>query len=105
MDKVIVLDFGSQYTQLIARKIRELGIFSEILPFSVPLSRLKRENPGAIILSGGPQSVYGEEAVLASREIIEMGIPILGICYGLQLMAYLLGGKVVPSETLSLSRN
>lgn len=98
MDKVIVLDFGSQYTQLIARKIRELGIFSEILPFSVSFSRLKRENPGAIILSGGPQSVYGEEAVLASREIFEMGIPILGICYGLQLMAYLLGGKVVPSE-------
>jgi len=98
MDKVIVLDFGSQYTQLIARKIRELGVFSEILPFSVSTSRLKRENPAAIILSGGPQSVDEEEAPLAPREIFEMGIPVLGICYGLQLMAYILGGKVVPSK-------
>jgi GMP synthase (glutamine-hydrolysing) len=98
MKKVIVLDFGSQYTQLIARKIRELGVFSEIFPFSVPLSRIKRENPAALILSGGPQSVYGEEAPLASRKIFEMGIPVLGICYGLQLMAYLLGGKVASSK-------
>ena len=98
MKKVIVLDFGSQYTQLIARKVRELGVFSEIFPFSVPLSRIKRENPAALILSGGPQSVYGEEAPLASREIFEMGIPVLGICYGLQLMAYLLGGKVASSK-------
>ena len=98
MKKVIVLDFGSQYTQLIARKVRELGVFSEIFPFSVPLSRIKRENPAALILSGGPQSVYGEEAPLASGEIFEMGIPVLGICYGLQLMAYLLGGKVASSK-------
>ena len=98
MKKVIILDFGSQYTQLIARKVRELGVFSEILPFSVPLSRIKRGNPAALILSGGPQSVYGEEAPLASREIFEMGIPVLGICYGLQLMAYLLGGKVASSK-------
>lgn len=97
MNKVLVLDFGSQYTQLIARKIRELGIYSEILPFNVPLSRIKREKPGSIILSGGPQSVYGEEAPLISKEIFEIGVPILGICYGLQLMAYLLGGKVVSS--------
>ena len=98
MDKVFVLDFGSQYTQLIARKIRELGVFSEIFPFSISPSRLRKENPSAIILSGGPQSVYGEEVPLAPREIFEMGIPILGICYGLQLMAYLLGGKVTPSK-------
>ena len=98
MKKAIFLDFGSQYTQLIARKIRELGVFSEIFPFSVPLSRIKRENPAALILSGGPQSVYGEEAPLASRKIFEMGIPVLGICYGLQLMAYLLGGKVASSK-------
>ena len=98
MKKVIVLDFGSQYTQLIARKVRELGIFSEIFPFSVRPSRIKRENPAALILSGGPQSVYGAEAHLASREIFEMGIPVLGICYGLQLMAYLLGGKVASSK-------
>jgi GMP synthase (glutamine-hydrolysing) len=98
MNKVIVLDFGSQYTQLIARKIRELGVFSEIFPFSIRLSRLKKEKPDAIVLSGGPQSVYGKNAPLISREIFEMGIPVLGICYGLQLMAYLLKGKVVPSQ-------
>ncbi len=98
MKKVIVLDFGSQYTQLITRKVRELGVFSEIFPFSTPPSRIKGENPAALILSGGPQSVYGEEAPLVSREIFEMGIPILGICYGLQLMAYLLGGKVASSK-------
>lgn len=98
MKKVIILDFGSQYTQLIARKVRELGVFSEIFPFGIPPSRIKGENPAALILSGGPQSVYGEEAPLASREIFEMGIPVLGICYGLQLMAYLLGGKVASSK-------
>jgi GMP synthase (glutamine-hydrolysing) len=98
MKKVIVLDFGSQYTQLITRKVRELGVFSEVFPFSIPLSRIKGENPAALILSGGPQSVYGEEAPLVSREIFEMGIPVLGICYGFQLMAYLLGGKVASSK-------
>ncbi len=98
MNKVVVLDFGSQYTQLIARKIRELGIFSEIYPYSMSLSRLKREKPAAFILSGGPQSVYDKEAHLVSKELFEMGIPVLGICYGLQLMAYLLHGKVTPSQ-------
>jgi GMP synthase (glutamine-hydrolysing) len=98
MNKVVVLDFGSQYTQLIARKIRELGVFSEILPFNVSLPRLKKEKPAALILSGGPQSVYGREAPRASKEIFEMGIPVLGVCYGLQLMAYHLGGKVSPSK-------
>ena len=80
MNKVIILDFGSQYTQLIARKIREFGVFSEIFPFSIRLSRLKREKPAAIVLSGGPQSVYGKNAPQISREIFEMGIPVLGIC-------------------------
>ena len=98
MNKVVVLDFGSQYTQLITRKIRELGIFSEIFPYNTSLSRLKREKPDAIILSGGPQSVYGEDAHSVSKELFKMGIPVLGICYGLQLMAYLLGGKVIPSQ-------
>jgi GMP synthase (glutamine-hydrolysing) len=96
MKKVLVLDFGSQYTQLIARKIRELGVFSEIFSFSVAPSRIKKEDSAALILSGGPQSVYEEEAPLVSREIFAMGIPVLGICYGMQLMAYLLGGKVAP---------
>lgn len=97
MNKVLVLDFGSQYTQLIARKIRELGIFSEIVPFDFSLSQIKKETPGAIVLSGGPQSVYEERAPLFSQDIFKLGIPVLGICYGLQLMAHLLGGKVTPS--------
>lgn len=98
MDKVFVLDFGSQYTQLIARKIRELGVYSEISPFNLPLSRIKTENPGAIILSGGPQSVYTPESPMVTEEIFQLGIPILGICYGLQIMAHVLGGKVKPSK-------
>jgi GMP synthase (glutamine-hydrolysing) len=98
MIKVVVLDFGSQYTQLIARKIRELGVFPEIFPFNTAPARIEKEAPGAVILSGGPQSVYEKEAPLPSPEIFKMGIPVLGICYGLQLMAHLLGGKVVPSK-------
>lgn len=98
MDKVLVLDFGSQYTQLIARKIRELGVYSEIFPFDLPLSKIEAENPSAIILSGGPQSVYTEESPTIARDIFRLGIPILGICYGLQIMAYVLGGKVRSSR-------
>ena len=98
MDKVFVLDFGSQYTQLIARKIRELGVYSEIFPFNLPVSRIRKENPGAIILSGGPQSVYAPESPTVSEEIFHLGIPILGICYGLQIMAHVLGGKVKASK-------
>ncbi|MGB8951861.1 MAG: glutamine-hydrolyzing GMP synthase [Candidatus Aminicenantales bacterium] len=97
MEKVLVLDFGSQYTQLITRKIRELGVYSEIFPFHTPVSRLKKEKPLALILSGGPQSVYEKSAPLPSPEIFRMEVPVLGICYGLQLMAYLLGGRVVKS--------
>lgn len=98
MKKVAVLDFGSQYTQLIARKVRELGVYSEIFPFNASLSKLRKEAPSALILSGGPQSVYQQGAPVVSKEIFELGIPLLGICYGLQLMAYLLGGKVAPSK-------
>ncbi len=97
MKTVLVLDFGSQYTQLIARKIRELGVFSEIVPYDVSLARIRKESPGAIVLSGGPQSVYEAGAPHISRDIFKLGIPVLGICYGLQLMAFLLGGKVTPS--------
>jgi len=97
MNKVLVLDFGSQYTQLIARKIRELGVFSEIAPYDISFSRVKKDAPKAIVLSGGPQSVYEEEAPRITPEIFHLDIPVLGICYGLQLMAYLLGGKVAPS--------
>jgi len=98
MNKVAILDFGSQYTQLIARKIRELGVFSEIFPFDLPPFKIKKENPDALVISGGPQSVYQEGAPLPSGDIFKIGIPVLGICYGLQLMAHLLGGKVVPTK-------
>ncbi len=98
MNKVIVLDFGSQYTQLIARKIRELGIYSEILPYSTPVEDLEKENVQALVLSGGPQSVYEPGAPLLSPRIFELGVPVLGICYGLQLMTHLLGGRVAPSS-------
>lgn len=97
MSKVLVLDFGSQYTQLIARKVRELGVYSEIFPFDAPLARIKKEAPDALILSGGPQSVYEKNAPLVPAEIFSLGVPVLGICYGLQLMAHLLGGRVQPS--------
>jgi len=98
MQKVVVLDFGSQYTQLIARKIRELGVYSEIWPFNTPLAKIKAMRPSAIVLSGGPQSVYEKNAPLPSPAVFDLGVPMLGICYGLQIMAYQLGGKVVPSK-------
>ena len=91
---VLVLDFGSQYTQLIARRIRENRVFSVVHPFDYPVEKIRALAPAAIILSGGPQSVYAETAPICSREVFELGVPILGICYGMQLTAYLLGGKV-----------
>jgi GMP synthase (glutamine-hydrolysing) len=97
MQKVLILDFGSQYTQLIARKVRELGVYSEIVPFDTTIARIRAAKPGALILSGGPRSVYEKGAPLAPREIFGLGVPVLGICYGLQLTAHLLGGRVVPS--------
>jgi len=97
VNKALILDFGSQYTQLIARKVRELGVYSEISPFDTSVSRIKKESPQALILSGGPRSVYEKGAPLASAAILRLGIPVLGICYGVQFMAHQLGGKVVPS--------
>jgi GMP synthase (glutamine-hydrolysing) len=93
-EKILVLDFGSQYTQLIARRVRENKVYSEILPFNVTLNRIKAFAPKGIILSGGPSSVYDKKAPLPDRKIFELGTPILGICYGMQLMAHCLGGKV-----------
>lgn len=98
MDKIIVLDFGSQYNQLIARRVRELGVYSEILPYNAPLDRLNQEDVLGIILSGGPNSVYDEEAPHIEKALYEIGKPILGICYGMQITQYLFGGKVTPSN-------
>ncbi|GBC82620.1 GMP synthase [glutamine-hydrolyzing] [bacterium HR10] len=95
---VLVLDFGSQYTQLISRRVRELGVYSEIVPFHLPLERIRERRPRALILSGGPRSVYEEGAPRCDPALWDLGIPVLGICYGVQLMAHVLGGRVVPSE-------
>ena len=89
-----VLDFGSQYTQLIARRIREQNVYSEILPHTITADELKLKNVPAIILSGGPSSVYDKNAPQIDSSILNMGIPILGICYGLQLLITKNGGNV-----------
>ncbi len=96
-ETVIVLDFGGQYNQLIARRVRECNVYCEVHPYNLSLDTIKEMEPKGIIFTGGPNSVYGEDAVLCSKEIFELGIPILGICYGSQLMAHLLGGKVTTA--------
>ncbi len=97
-DKILILDFGSQYTQLIARRVRECQIYSEIHPYHIPLEKVRSLSPKGMIFSGGPASVYEKNAPLCDPALLRMGIPILGICYGMQLMGYLLGGKVTRSE-------
>ena len=97
-DKIIVLDFGSQYNQLITRRIRDFGIYSELLSHKITAAEIKQINPKGIIFSGGPNSVYDEGAFTVDPEIYKLGIPILGICYGMQLMAQNLGGKVESAE-------
>lgn len=96
-ETVLVLDFGSQYTQLIARRVRELGVYSEIKPFNEPIERIKETQPRAIILSGGPASVWDKGSPSLDPGVFNLGFPILGICYGMQLIAHLLGGKVERS--------
>jgi len=92
--KILILDFGSQYTMLIARRVRELKVYCEIHPYHMPVEEIRQFAPSGIILSGGPASVYEEGAPRIPREVLEMGIPVLGICYGMQLIAHLLGGTV-----------
>lgn len=97
-ETILVLDFGSQYTQLIARRIRELGVYSEIKPYNTPIDEIKITEPKALILSGGPASVWDDDAPTVDRGVFELGLPILGICYGMQLTAQLLGGIVERSR-------
>jgi GMP synthase (glutamine-hydrolysing) len=97
-EKIIVLDFGSQYSQLIARRIRECHVFSKILPWNAPAAVIKAENAQGIIFSGGPASVYAAGSPKCDPEILKLGIPILGICYGLQLIIHTLGGEVSPGS-------
>lgn len=100
---VIVLDFGGQYNQLIARRVRECNVYCEILPYTVDIKKVKELSPKGIIFTGGPNSVYDEKSPHYSNEIFKLGIPILGICYGCQLMAYSLGGVVTPAKDNSSS--
>ena len=103
-DRILILDFGSQVTQLIARRVRENNVYSEILPFDLSIRDIKKFNPKGIILSGGPSSTIDKGSPRISAEIFELGIPILGICYGQQLMCDLLGGKVVKSKHREFGR-
>lgn len=94
---IIVLDFGGQYNQLIARRVRESGVYCEVHPYKIPIEELKEKNPKGIILTGGPNSVYGSDGLIPDEGLWDLGIPILGICYGAQLVTYALGGKVSPA--------
>ncbi|WP_024953938.1 glutamine-hydrolyzing GMP synthase [Sulfurospirillum arcachonense] len=95
---IVVLDFGSQYTQLIARKLREEGVYCEIVPYSEKIEDIKKRNPKGIILGGGPASVYAEGSYHPDSEIYNLGLPILGICYGMQLINQYFGGSVIPAD-------
>ncbi|HMS63449.1 MAG TPA: glutamine-hydrolyzing GMP synthase [Solirubrobacteraceae bacterium] len=105
VDEVVVLDFGGQYSQLIARRVRELGVFSELLPHHVGAAEVARRKPKGLILSGGPASVYSDHAPKLDRELLELGIPVLGICYGMQLLALELGGRVEGAEVGEYGRS
>ncbi len=105
MDKILILDFGSQLTQLIARRVREIGIYCEIRPYNTKLAEIKAFSPKGIILGGGPSSVAFEKSPTISKELFNLGIPVLGICYGQQLMCKLLGGQVKPSKEREFGRS
>ncbi len=98
MDKIIVLDFGSQYSHLICRRIREFSVYSELVPYDISLEELQKMNPSGIIFSGGPASVYNKDSPQPTNGIFEIGLPVLGICYGHQLIVNKFGGKVKSSH-------
>jgi GMP synthase (glutamine-hydrolysing) len=105
VDEVVVLDYGGQYSQLIARRVRECGVFSELLPHTVGADEIRRRRPRGLILSGGPASVYGDEAPRLDPELLELGVPVLGICYGMQLLALELGGRVEGADVGEFGRS
>jgi GMP synthase (glutamine-hydrolysing) len=104
-EEVLVLDFGGQYSQLIARRIRECGVFSELLPHDIPIERIRERGPKGLVLSGGPASVYADGAPALRKELLELGIPVLGICYGMQLMVHELGGRVEQAPAGEFGRS
>ena len=99
MERIVIINFGAQYNQLIARRVREAGVYSELLPPDSPIEKIKGDGLCGIILSGGPDSAYLEGARTCSDELFNLGVPVLGICYGMQLMCQKLGGKVGPAPT------
>jgi GMP synthase (glutamine-hydrolysing) len=102
---MLVLDYGGQYSQLIARRIRDCGVFSELLPHYVPIEEVRKRKPRGIVLSGGPASVYAPGAPRLERELLELGVPVLGICYGMQLLVHELGGRVEQAEVGEFGRS
>src|SRR5687768_13773563 len=98
-EKVLIFDLGSQYTQLIARRVRELGVFCEIVAHDLAATEVARQAPKGLILSGGPASVYEHKSPRVDPKLFELGVPVLGICYGLQLMAEVTGGKVGAAQS------
>ena len=103
MDKIVVLDFGSQYSHLICRRIRDFSVYAELLPFDTSLENIKKLNPKGIIFSGGPSSVYDSNAPVPDGKIFQLNVPILGICYGHQIIVNNFGGKV-SAQTKSMVR-
>ena len=104
-ENIIVLDFGGQYNQLIARRVRECNVYCEVHPYTIELDELKEMAPSGIILTGGPNSVYGEDSPQCNPEIFKLGIPVFGICYGAQLLAHQLGGKVADGTGQRIRKN
>ncbi len=104
-EQVVVLDYGGQYSQLIARRVRECGVFSELLPHHTPIEQIAARKPRGLVLSGGPASVYAEGAPRLDRELLELGIPVMGICYGMQLLVHELGGRVEQAEVGEFGRS
>ncbi|HEX3391543.1 MAG TPA: glutamine-hydrolyzing GMP synthase [Solirubrobacteraceae bacterium] len=104
-EEVVVLDYGGQYSQLIARRIRDCGVFSELLPHHVSIEQVRRRKPRGIVLSGGPASVYAPGAPRLQRELLELGVPVMGICYGMQLLVHELGGRVEQAEVGEFGRS
>ena len=103
-ERILILDFGSQYTQLIARRVREAKVYCEIYPYNAGLEKIKAFRPKGLILSGGPSSVYDPGAPLIDKAHLELGVPVLGICYGMQLLTHVLGGQVSKSAKREYGR-
>ena len=97
-EEILIIDFGGQYNQLIARRVREQNVFCEVVPHTISIEKIKEKNPRGIIFTGGPSSIYAEDAPKCDEKIFNLGIPILGICYGMQYMAYTLKGSVKRAE-------